>query len=100
MSGGWKLQAKKHRKPSGTLTDWCDANLPLTIAARVALLVSKNEASPRVVCILKSYRTRSEVLSNVQRRGREPRTRHSRRPLLLGPQKTNRPVVPGAPRDG
>ena len=71
MSGGWKQQAKKQRKPTGTLTDWCDANLPSTIGARVALLVSKNEASPRVVGILKSYRTRSEVLSNVQRRGLE-----------------------------
>ena len=66
MSGSaWKQKAKK--KPSGTIADWCDANLPSSVGAKVAGLVAKSEATFHVVGILKVYRTRSAVLSGAQR---------------------------------
>ena len=62
----WRHKQKK-QKPSSTLANWCDANLPLKMGRKVALLVSKSEASPRVVGILKTHRARNEVLSKAQR---------------------------------
>ena len=67
MSGGWKQQAKETRKSQSPLAGWCDANLSLPFARRLALLVSKNEALPHVVGILKEFRGKGEVLNSAQR---------------------------------
>ena len=67
MAGEEWQHKRKKQKASVTLANWCDANLPLKTATRVALLVSKNEASPRLVGILKTHRARNEVLDKAQR---------------------------------
>ena len=63
--GGWAKRSKKTAGPS--LADWCDANLPTLVGAKIAGLVASREATPRVVGILKAYRARSGVLSNAKR---------------------------------
>ena len=67
MSSGWVQQAKKTKKSHGPLADWCDANLSPRFARRVAALVAKGDATPRVVDILKEFRGKNKVLSSAQR---------------------------------
>ena len=63
----WQQRRKKHR---ANLADWCDTNLPPKYALRVAALVSKKEAAPRLVGILQTYRGRNNgVLDSAQRHG-------------------------------
>ena len=63
---GWQ-QKRRRRKEGVGLAVWCDSNLPMKIAAKVAALVSKQEASPRLVGILTAHRARNEVLNKAQR---------------------------------
>ena len=59
-------EVRKAKDPKQTLAQWCDAN---RIHKKVAGLVAKGEAAPRVVAILKGYQARGEILSGSQSTG-------------------------------
>ena len=68
MGGGeWQTCSKQRKRPLGSLSGWCDANLPTTKGAKIAGLIAKKEASERDVGMLKAYQKRGAVLGSVQR---------------------------------
>ena len=88
MGGGeWQTHSKQRKRPLGSLSGWCDANLPTTKGAKIAGLIAKKEASERVVGILKAYQKRGAVLGSAQRLALEAELQ-----VLRERQKKERPL--------
>ena len=49
----WQTRSSRRTKPLGSLSAWCDSNIPSAKGAKIATLVAKKEASDRVVVIFK-----------------------------------------------
>ena len=64
---GWQTHSNRRTKLLGSLSEWCDSNIPTAKGAKIATLVAKKEASDRVVAILKKYQRRGAELSKAQR---------------------------------
>ena len=63
----WQTNGSRRAKPMGSLSGWCDLNMPSTKGSKIATLVAKKEASERVVAILKKYQKRGAELNKAQR---------------------------------
>ena len=68
MGGGeWQTNSNRRARPTGSLSAWCDLNLPSAKGAKIATLVAKKEATEGVVAILKKFQKRGAELGKVQR---------------------------------
>ena len=67
VGGEWQTHSNRRARPIGSLSAWCDLNLPSAKGAKIATLVAKKEATEGVVAILKKFQKRGAELSKVQR---------------------------------
>ena len=67
VGGEWQTHSNRRARPIGSLSAWCDLNLPSAKSAKIATLVAKKEATEGVVAILKKFQKRGAELSKVQR---------------------------------
>ena len=67
VGGEWQTHCNRRARPMGSLSAWCDLNLPSAKGAKIVTLVAKKEATEGVVAILKKFQKRGAELGKVQR---------------------------------